>query len=114
MTRRSPTRLSAATPRGDQPATDSHKAPTAPSDAAVVLDEINYLRLETSKMEVEARQIKSKTARLKQIIHDRNCQIKRALTATDDREQNIKTASDSTLRQLRENIATLKNTLTSQ
>jgi hypothetical protein len=116
MTQRSsPTRLS-ATSRSEHPASPAeyHKLTTFPVDIPFILDEINTLRLETSKLDVEARQIKSKTARMKQIIHDRNCAIKKALAITEDREQNIKTASDSTLRQLRENIMSLKNTLESR
>jgi hypothetical protein len=48
---------------------------------------------------------------MKQIIHDRNALIKKALTVTDDRQPNIKTASDSTLEQLSNNLVALQNTL---
>jgi predicted nucleic acid-binding Zn-ribbon protein len=85
--------------------------PIKAADTNHVLDEINELRLQVSKMDLERRQLKSKTNRMKQIIHDRNSLIKKALTVTDDRQPNIKTASDSTLEQLRGNIASLQNTL---
>jgi hypothetical protein len=115
MAERSPTRAS-TTLRSERVSTpiDLRKSSALSVDPAIILDEINALRLETSKLDIEARQIHSKTARIKQIIHDRNCAIKKALSITDDREQNIKTASDSTLRQLRENIGSLKNTLESR
>jgi hypothetical protein len=109
-------RLSGATARVDPNANlpDLHRSPPPAVDVAAALDEINSLRLETSKMDVECRQIRSKTARMKQIIRDRNYAIKKALTITDDRDQNIKTASKATLSQLRGNIITLQNTLQSR
>lgn len=85
-----------------------------PINQNAVMDEINDLRMQKSKLEVEARQIRSKTARMKQILHDRNSQIKKALTVTDEKTTSIKTASDSTLSQLRANIASLSNTLESR
>jgi hypothetical protein len=108
-------RLSGSTPGVGTNANlpDLHR-PQPAVDVAAALDEINALRLETSKMDVECRQIRSKTARMKQIIRDRNFVIKKALTLTDDRDQNIKTASETTLSQLRGNIITLQNTLESR
>jgi hypothetical protein len=103
--------------RGDAtaPLPDLRKlTPVKPTETDHVLDEINDLRLQVSKMDLERRQLKSKTNRMKQIIHDRNALIKKALTVTDDRQPNIKTASDSTLEQLRGNISALHNTLDSR
>lgn len=76
-----------------------------------VLDEINALRLQVTKMDAERVRIKSKTARTKQIVHDRKAQIQKAMKVTDDQQVSIKTASDSTLSQLRRNISSLENTL---
>jgi hypothetical protein len=115
MGERSPTRAS-TTPRSERTSVpiDLRKGSALSADPALILDEINALRLETTKLDTETRQIRSKTAHIKHIIHDRDCAIKKALSITDDREQNIKTASESTLRQLRENIASLRNTLESR
>ena len=79
-----------------------------------VMDEINELKIQTIKMDNETRQLKSKISRMKQIIHERNSQINKALAQTGEVSQGIKTASHSTLNQLRENISSLENTLVSR
>ncbi|KAK8860863.1 hypothetical protein M9Y10_012555 [Tritrichomonas musculus] len=78
-----------------------------------VMDEINELKIQTIQMDNETRQLKSKISRMKQIIHERNSQISKALAQTGE-PQGIKTASYSTLNQLRENISSLDNTLRSR
>jgi hypothetical protein len=93
---------------------DLQKPPPSGADAAASLDEISALRLETSRMDVECRQVRSKTTRMKQITRDRDFAIKRALTISKYRDQNIKTASETTLSQLHQNIVTLQNTLQSR
>ena len=72
------------------------------------MDEINELKIQTTKMDNETRQLKSKISRMKQIIHERNSQINKALAQTGEVSQGIKTASHSTLNQLRENISSLE------
>ena len=79
-----------------------------------VLDEINTLRLQVTKMDAEKVRIKSKIARTKQIVQSRQAQISKAMAVSDEQEVTIKTASDSTLNQLRRTINALKNTLESR
>ena len=79
-----------------------------------VMDEINELKIQTTKMDNETRQLKSKISRMKQIIHERNSQINKALAQTGETSQGIKTASYSTLKQLNENISSLEHTLESR
>ena len=79
-----------------------------------VLDKINTLRLQVTKMDAEKVRIKSKIARTKQIVQSRQAQISKAMAVSDEQEVTIKTASDSTLNQLRRTINALKNTLESR
>lgn len=81
-----------------------------PSD---VMDEINDLKIKTGQMDTETKQLRSKITRMKQILHDRTTQINKAITQTGE-QQTIKTASESTIKQLRENINSLENTLESR
>lgn len=73
-------------------------------------DEINNLKLQTSKMQTESRVLRSKTTRLNQVLRDRNNQIKSALTKPIE-NQNIVTATDSAISMLEENIEALQHTL---
>ena len=82
-------------------------------NAKAAMDEINELKVQTSQMDQETIRLKSKISRMKQIIQDRNTQINKALSATTE-AQTIKTASKTTLAQLRENISSLRNTLQSR
>ena len=74
------------------------------------IDELSVLKLKISETELKIRQIKSKTVRMKQEIHDRNAAVDKVLSKQND-SKNIKTASESTLTQLKENISSLQNTL---
>lgn len=89
-------------------------SPSSKMNTKAVMDEINELKIQTIKMDNETRQLKSKISRMKQIIHERNSQINKALAQTGETSQGIKTASYSTLNQLRENISSLENTLESR
>lgn len=77
------------------------------------LEEIQRIKLLTQQMELEKRQLRSKTSRMKQILHDRNTAINQVLSEGNENAK-IKTASGTTISQLKANLQTLKNTLTSR
>lgn len=85
-----------------------------PMNKEAVLDEINSLRLQVTKMDAEKVRIRSKIARTKQITQNRQAQISQAMEVSDEQDVTIKTASDSTLVQLRKTLNGLKNTLESR
>ena len=79
----------------------------------VTLGEVQEIRLKIQKMSTEKTQIRSKTNRMRQILHDRNAAIDHVFKESNE-EKKIKTASDSTIAQLKENILGLRNTLESR
>lgn len=72
--------------------------------------DINEIKIKLVQMEEEIRQMKAKTARMKQVVSDRNASIKQALNTKNER-QVLTTASDSTIRQLEMNVESLRNAL---
>ena len=113
MSVRSPGRGAGASSRAGESTRlpELSKAQPVQMNKEAVMDEINALRLQVTKMDAERVRIKSKKARTKQIVHDRQAQIKKAMAVSDNEQVTIKTASDSTLSQLRRNISSLENTL---
>ena len=113
MSVRSPGRGAGASSRAGESTRlpELSKAQPVQMNKEAVMDEINALRLQVTKMDAERVRIKSKTARTKQIVHDRQAQIKKAMAVSENEQVTIKTASDSTLSQLRRNISSLENTL---
>ena len=75
--------------------------------------DVQALKLKIQKMRTEKLQTRSKTNRMKQILHDRNAAIDHVFKESSEK-QKIKTASGSTLEQLKVNIAGLQNTLASR
>ena len=57
------------------------------------LEEIQRIKLATQQMESEKRQIKSKTSRMRQILHDRNTAIQHVLSDANENTK-IKTANE--------------------
>jgi len=74
------------------------------------IEEVNELKIKTQMMETEKRQLKAKTARMKQLLSERNNAIKQVLTQSNEKNA-LRTASDSTIQQLKENVVSLQNTL---
>ena len=77
---------------------------------AGTIEDLSVIKLKISETELKIRQIKSKTVRMKQEIHDRKAAINKVLSKNND-SKNIKTASESTLSQLKDNVNSLQNTL---
>lgn len=73
-------------------------------------EQIQKLKMEIQQMQMETVQIKSKTSRMRQILSERNAAIRQVFKESNE-NQKLKTASDSTLTQLQENINALQNTL---
>lgn len=78
--------------------------------SAVKMSDVQKLKLKIQKMDLDKRQMKSKTQRMRQILQERNAEI--ALVFKEANEKNsLKTASKETLEQLRKNATSLENTL---
>ena len=93
------------------------KLPELPSpktqNAKSLTDQIYELKLQTRQMEDEIRQIKSKTAFTKRTTKSREKQIDNVGNLNAENAQ-IKTATQSTLKNLRDNIVILENFLQSK
>ena len=79
----------------------------------VTAEDVTEMKLLIQKMEIEKRQIKAKTSRMKQTIIDRNKAIDNVFKENTEK-QTIKTASENQLEKLRESIRSLENTLSAR
>ena len=77
-------------------------------------EEVRDIKLKIQQMEQEKRQLKSRTTRMKQTLSDRNKAIDNVFKEQVTEKQKIQTASESTLAQLKESVASLENTLKSR
>lgn len=109
-TPRSPIRIRTAmsTKRDVKPLPGLSRTSTSLSRAPP--QDINEIKIKLVQMEEEIRQMKAKTARMKQVVSDRNASIKQALNTKNER-QVLTTASDSTIRQLEMNVESVRNAL---
>ncbi|EAY07041.1 hypothetical protein TVAG_311660 [Trichomonas vaginalis G3] len=73
-------------------------------------EDIDDMKLQIAKMELETRQIKSKTVRMNQEIRDRKSAMSKALNSKTE-NKTVVVATESTIQQLRENVIALENTL---
>lgn len=73
-------------------------------------DEIYNIKLKTQQLDLERKQLKSKTAYMKSLIKDRNNQIKGVYFVSQD-NRNIKTASKNQLASLEKTAESLQNSL---
>lgn len=73
-------------------------------------DEIYNIKLKTQQLDLERKQLKSKTAYMKSLIKDRNNQIKGVYSVSQD-NRNIKTASKNQLASLEKTAESLQNSL---
>lgn len=80
------------------------------SSSGTSINELNELKLKTTLMEQDIKHMRAKTARMRQILHDREETIKQALSAKNEK-LTLKTATDSTIYQLNCNIEQMKNAL---
>ena len=76
----------------------------------ITQDDINDIKLKTQQMELEKRQLRSKTNRMKSVIKDRNQSLKGVEKQTSDK-QSIKTATKNTLLSLESTVKQLENSL---
>ena len=76
-------------------------------------EEINEIKLKIQQMESEIRQLKAKTSRMRQLLFEKNNAIKQVFSQSND-TPNIKTTSETTISQLKNNVNSLKNTLESR
>lgn len=80
------------------------------SSSGTSINELNELKLKTTLMEQDIKHMRAKTARMRQILHDREETIKQSLSAKNEK-LTLKTATDSTIYQLNCNIEQMKNAL---
>ena len=81
-----------------------------PPKENITQDDINDIKLKTQQMDLEKRQLRSKTQRMKSVIKERNQSLKGVENQTSDK-QSIKTASKNTLKSLQETVKQLENSL---
>ena len=79
-----------------------------------VAEELRDLKLKIQQMQQEKVQLKSRTTRMRQTLADRNKAIDNVFKEQVTEKQKIQTASESTLAQLKESVASLENTLKSR
>lgn len=75
-----------------------------------IKDDLDEMKLKIAKMELETRQIKSKTVRMNQEIRDRKVAMSKALNSKTE-NKSVVIATESTIQQLKDNITALENTL---
>lgn len=80
------------------------------SGSRITQDKINNIKLKTQQLELERKQMKSKTAYMKALIKDRNNKIQSVYTQPND-NRNIKTASKNQLLTLEETAKSLERSL---
>jgi len=77
---------------------------------ATSIDDINEIKLRTQQLELECKQIKAKTQRLRQIIKERNDSIKSVVSSTGDK-QAPRFSGKTTVESLQKTAKSLENTL---
>ena len=82
-------------------------------NAQITQDDINDLKLKTQQLELERRQLKSKTAHARSVIRGRNQSLNSVVNQTADK-QNIKTASKNTIASLKQTVRDLESTLSNR
>lgn len=75
--------------------------------------DIAAMKVKIQKLEEETKQMKTKTQRMRQVIKERNNNIKSTFSAGANRKP-LTTASESTIKSLKESIQRLENTLESR
>ncbi|EAX98283.1 hypothetical protein TVAG_018190 [Trichomonas vaginalis G3] len=80
------------------------------SAQTVQMSDVQKLKLKIQKMDLDKRQMRSKTQRMKQILQERNAEIDLVFKEVNEKNS-IKTASKETIAQLKKNVSSLENTL---
>lgn len=89
------------------------QAPKPITETKASQEEIIELKLKIHDMEAKKRVLRAGIARMQKTMKNRSEAIQRVMT-TNQKEKSIKTASASTLQQLREEAESLKNTIESR
>ena len=87
-----------------------HLGDLPPPKENITQDDINDIKLKIQQMELEKRQLRSKTQRMKSVIKERNQSLRGVENQTSDK-QSIKTATKNTLKSLQETVTQLENSL---